>query len=108
MLTKSIVRTWPKLILQVVTGKKRFSEYLGDAERLFLELHANDGDDKIDVVGYSIFERLQRLVDASAISEDSVNFYNVFKHQYNFTSNKCEKSTIQYLVPGFELTTSYE
>jgi hypothetical protein len=45
---------------------------LSDAERLFLELHSNDGDGKIDVVGYSIVERLNRLVDVNDISEDLV------------------------------------
>jgi hypothetical protein len=57
----------------VVTGKKRFNEYLEDAERLFLEVHSNDVDGKINVVGYSIIERLNRLTEINSISEDLVN-----------------------------------
>ena len=56
-----------------MTGKKRFNEYLEDAERLFLEVHSNDVDGKINVVGYSIIERLNRLTEINSISEDLVN-----------------------------------
>ena len=34
-------------------------------------------------------------------------FLGLFKHQYNLTSNKCEKLTIQYTVLGFELAASW-
>ena len=57
---------------QVVTGKKRFSEYLQDAERLFLEIHSNDDEADMKVVGYSIIERLNRLIKSNSISEDTV------------------------------------
>ena len=57
----------------MVTGKKRFNEYLEDAERLFLEVHSNDVDGKINVVGYSTIERLNRLTEINSISEDLVN-----------------------------------
>ena len=56
----------------MVNGRKRFSEYLADAERLFLELHSNDGDGGINVVGYAIVERLSRLIEAGVIAEDLV------------------------------------
>ncbi len=56
-----------------MTGKKRFNEYLEDAERLFLEVHSNDVNGKINVVGYSIIERLNRLTEINSISEDLVN-----------------------------------
>ncbi len=62
-----------------MTGKKRFNEYLEDAERLFLEVHSNDVNGKINVVGYSIIERLNRLTEINSISEDLVNNNNCIK-----------------------------
>ena len=63
---------------QVVTGKKRFGEYLQDAERLFLEIHSNDDDGaEMKVVGYSIIERLNRLIQSNSISEDMVRIHLV-------------------------------
>lgn len=57
-------------VYKVVTGKKRFEEYLQDAERLFLEVHCLDEKEETHVLGYSIIERLSRLIQLSSISED--------------------------------------
>ena len=32
-------------------------------------------------------------------------YFCLFKHIKNFTTNKYDKMSIQYMVPGFELTT---
>ncbi len=82
-----------------MTGKKRFNEYLEDAERLFLEVHSNDVDGKINVVGYSIIERLNRLTEINSISEDLVN--NFIKSFQAKLLNVCFSQSIELLLNSY-------
>ena len=59
---------------KIVSQKERFRDYLKDANRIFMETIAANGQ----TLGFAVIDRLERIVDFGGITLDDLEVFNQF------------------------------